>query len=815
MSEEPSAPSADKEGSSSGSAAGTKHALDDTADADIQQQTKRRNVDEENDDDAMLDFAADEQLRFLAQHLESVDDGESSHHQPQQEPQLHVEEPAAAAAPRDPSPEPQPQQQQKSPESEQPVVEAPKSSSSRSANASDPHVQLCVNSLPVLDNLATQILMILARGSSSQDTLLKAVVEPESSEGVAFRRMLDVFEQVKRIYTTEPFLVPPEVDETIAKTGKQRAILQRANLTTFVCAIFGSTQVGFFHLNKYFIDAFVGENGRLLKSQGALYLELKTQAYISAMKQDQQEEPLEETLNELFPDDIDKMLLERKTRSRALVPSEIDFANRCRKRRENLQAESSADELSEKYDWLNFVRDLHDYVAKNIAQLVNENACRCDLDAPENKSPLGPEHTNNRPSYHVWHSQISNRRRPEPRNNRAASVVKQPHADSTSDQHGTATAHNSARTAVGGGGGGGHAPSTTSSRTGTQYHRRPWTREEEAALMHGLEKVQGAHWSQILELHGAGGTISEVLKDRTQVQLKDKARNLKLYFIKGGHEIPPVLKYVTGDNSRRGKKKAAATTTTSNTTTTNGEASPATTATSTPAPATPVQPPAAPQPSSSAEMIDPELESQLQKDQQQPPADHNQVPADDHDTTTSTTNIEELLQSVGDFINSRSKPYNNDNDNDENVSKALILNPERSEPWCSAPEISQHVRNLVCKYPPIRRTYRDMAENSDPGDEEHTVTYQAVDPEAYMVNASRGHEFTPRNFKEAMSYHDREEWKAACDSEMEAHHISRKWELCPLPKSKKATGCKWVMKIKYNQDGIVDKYKSRLVAQGS
>lgn len=659
MSEEP-ASSADKDESASGS--GTKHALDNASDGD-DHQAKKRNLDTE--DDTMLDFAADEQLRFLAQHLESVDDDSRDPQQQQQqqnEEQLHLEERDQAHT--ELSEQQQQQQVPKSPSehaksaSPAPVVTTAAavpqpttvpSSASEAGNAFDPQTQLCVNSLPLLDNLATQILTILAKGS--QDTLLKAVVEPESKEGIAFTSMLNVFEQVKKMYTKEPFLVPPEVDETIAKTNKQKAVLQRANLTTFVCAIFGSTQVGFFHLNKYFIDAFVGENGRLLKSQGALYLELKTQAYISAMKQDQ-EEPLEETLDELFPDDIDKTLLARKTRSRALVPSELDFANRCKKRRENLQAESSADELSERYDWLNFVRDLHDYISKNINQLINENSCRCDLEGGDSKDPSSVS-VENRPSYHVWHSQITNRRRPEPK---IKATAKSDDSNAEQDNTTASTYHSMRVTNANG-----HTATSTPSRTGTQYYRRPWTREEEAALMHGLDKVQGPHWSQILELHGAGGTISEVLKDRTQVQLKDKARNLKLFFIKGGHELPPVLKYVTGD-SRRGKKKAAATTTAN---TTNGEASPATTATSTPAPSTPTQPPPpAPAPatapqqqhsSASSEMIDPELESQLQKDQQQPPADHNagseQVPADHDDTT----NIEELLQSVGDFINSRSK----------------------------------------------------------------------------------------------------------------------------------------------------------------
>lgn len=104
---------------------------------------------------------------------------------------------------------------------------------------------------------------------------------------------------------------------------------------------------------------------------------------------------------------------------------------------------------------------------------------------------------------------------------------------------------------------GGHTPRSASD--GSQI-RRPWTKDEgiplfsqsvrltliEAALFAGLEAVQGPNWAAILQLYGPGGSISEALKDRSQVQLKDKARNLKLFFLKGGHEVPRVLEKVTG-----------------------------------------------------------------------------------------------------------------------------------------------------------------------------------------------------------------------------------------------------------------------------
>lgn len=75
--------------------------------------------------------------------------------------------------------------------------------------------------------------------------------------------------------------------------------------------------------------------------------------------------------------------------------------------------------------------------------------------------------------------------------------------------------------------------------------------------MAGLDRVKGPHWSQILAMFGPGGTISEALKDRNQVQLKDKARNLKLFFLKSGIEVPYYLKFVTGELKTRAPSQAA------------------------------------------------------------------------------------------------------------------------------------------------------------------------------------------------------------------------------------------------------------------
>lgn len=75
------------------------------------------------------------------------------------------------------------------------------------------------------------------------------------------------------------------------------------------------------------------ENSRLLKVQGALYLDLKTQAFISAMSQG--ERSRSEILEDLFPSELEEDILrQRHGSARVLSPSEVDFIARCKSRKE-------------------------------------------------------------------------------------------------------------------------------------------------------------------------------------------------------------------------------------------------------------------------------------------------------------------------------------------------------------------------------------------------------------------------------------------------------------------------------------------------
>ena len=72
----------------------------------------------------------------------------------------------------------------------------------------------------------------------------------------------------------------------------------------------------------------------------------------------------------------------------------------------------------------------------------------------------------------------------------------------------------------------------------------------------------------------------------------------------------------------------------------------------------------------------------------------------------------------------------------------------------------------------------------------------------------------PSTIKDAASSPFANQWKAAADEEYNALMENNAWELTELPKGKTAIGCKWVFKIKHDKDGVIERFKGRLVAKG-
>eukprot|EP00795_Rhopilema_esculentum_P017528 gene17528-biopygen6440 len=72
----------------------------------------------------------------------------------------------------------------------------------------------------------------------------------------------------------------------------------------------------------------------------------------------------------------------------------------------------------------------------------------------------------------------------------------------------------------------------------------------------------------------------------------------------------------------------------------------------------------------------------------------------------------------------------------------------------------------------------------------------------------------PATIQEAFNSEYSAQWKEATDSEYQSLIENQTWELVKPPKDRKAIGCKWVFKVKYDENGQVERFKSRLVAKG-
>ena len=533
------------------------------------------------------------------------------------------------------------------------------------------NVQMLVNTLPVLDNLATQILRIIAKGPYQK--VMELVSNRESYTGIAFSNLVELFETTKRIYNSEesPFFTVENITFGLWRFGQHapaflkgredtiEGTLRKVNLSTFVLATLGLIDLGFFFLNEAFLDVFCppqsmdpaesisfiknkqlrddlksGENNgransattkiqrnqtKFLKAQAILYLELKTQAYISAIELGDKSK--EDIIYDLFPDNMDEILLKRKDphftandkkieRNPTLfTPAEIDFLNRCDFRKQTLLKSGTDSSLMDKYEWIKFLNDLLEYVSKNVGFLIwgpkgklaselekldnmEDGALKLESDqlkAIISKLGVNVDNSEKKRKYRELESEdstgnlaVSSSSGPV---NKKATTVPASEQNDLADAGVVVSAGIASQTKESNDGdesnldrkddntqdgvveasgeeGGENIDNQTdgnlsleSSKTKKKKvkqnrpstFRRIWTTEEEEALKEGLKK-KGTHWTAILELYGPGGQINENLKNRSSLQLKDKARNWKMYYIKNNLPVPEYLQKATGED---------------------------------------------------------------------------------------------------------------------------------------------------------------------------------------------------------------------------------------------------------------------------
>ncbi|KAK3955888.1 telomere repeat binding factor-domain-containing protein [Pseudoneurospora amorphoporcata] len=526
-------------------------------------------------------------------------------------------------------------------------------------------------SLPVLGNLAVQILLRLSQQPRNETSSLLSETDAE------FRKHYDLltesFKLARRAFSDNPVLLPDELE---INDSEDRETIRVANLATTAISAFGANDVACKDLDDSFFSIFVPEDGEFKDTLTDLLLSLKTQTFLDSLDEQATHQQVTEQLGRFFPDNFEDWLKQRNLD--VVTDTDADrLAAKIKERRDLLSTVANNEQpkksLESKYPSDTFPEALCAFLQSHIG-VIAEYAEEYGVKIPISDEPIisGPiQNDNNVQDEHVdlaallqskivENGELKDFHTGNPNNEASVSVddnfdlsklieqslpdhinamkdglleqngqgessglfdtkdlasliaeklndnletpvhglgnvPQNSYEDTMRENHGqvhpqyhninqlqTATYHQYPQTQssnVGMGATGETLPpnqscptsvlyekarqaavaksSSTTRREGLHSTRRPWTPDEEKALMMGLDMVKGPHWSQILSLFGAHGSVSDILKDRTQVQLKDKARNLKLFFLKTNSEMPYYLQSVTGELKTRAPGQAA------------------------------------------------------------------------------------------------------------------------------------------------------------------------------------------------------------------------------------------------------------------
>ena len=104
--------------------------------------------------------------------------------------------------------------------------------------------------------------------------------------------------------------------------------------------------------------------------------------------------------------------------------------------------------------------------------------------------------------------------------------------------------------------------------------------------------------------------------------------------------------------------------------------------------------------------------------------------------------------------------------------------------------------------------------SSESGLQRSTRNRQELDRYIHNLTLLSTEQQDPSSVYEAKSSPDKDKWMKAMEKELESLQSNEVWRLVEPPSDRKIIGSKWVFKRKVDANGVVERYKARLVAQG-
>lgn len=187
-------------------------------------------------------------------------------------------------------------------------------------------------SLPLLGNLAVQLLLRLAQQSRLETQILLA--DHESEFWKDYNSLTSMFLPARKIFSGSALIFPDDLDILI--DSDDRETIRMSNLASIAASLFGSYDVSFTDIHRSFFSIFIPEDGDYDGSLTDLLVDLKTRVFLDGLSETEEPPHVTALLDEIFPADYDKTLLTLRDREGgvSLNLAEQLLGTRMRERRE-------------------------------------------------------------------------------------------------------------------------------------------------------------------------------------------------------------------------------------------------------------------------------------------------------------------------------------------------------------------------------------------------------------------------------------------------------------------------------------------------
>lgn len=205
--------------------------------------------------------------------------------------------------------------------------------------SSNPFYVMRSMSLPVLGNIAVQILLRLSQQPRAETQSLLA--DSESEFRKAYDMLRDIFRPTRKAFSDSPLLSPDELDIT---DSEDRETIRMSNLAATAASVFGAQDVPLEDVHDAFFSIFIPEDGEYKASLAEPLVCLKTRLFLDALNKTDQAPPDSQLLDTLFPVNFDESMRQRS--GDLLLSTEEDGLVSQIKERRELLVKSLGDESS-------------------------------------------------------------------------------------------------------------------------------------------------------------------------------------------------------------------------------------------------------------------------------------------------------------------------------------------------------------------------------------------------------------------------------------------------------------------------------------